>query len=426
MTTNAVFVPEMMEASKQRALMGALERLLSDDAIETVWPAAFEAKKSGKPIPPGEVEVVVLPLDRIGAPAGASGAGVYIAYYSHATKTEPVWLASPPLVVKIGETKKLQKEKEGADGWPRLSSQEAERFARPFLLDQQDAEWAVLIAPFHSEFDVGEEGTRNIVKVHDLWRLLESKDELLDLDHERWEKIERCVGQALDAVQSAHRATRANPRREVHPYGSAYDWYLRSTTGAGRLCHIPRLIFGTAPTVAAFGKIWDNPVLLVEDLISGRKFTGHVGAIHGDLHPKNIVLNHEDAARIIDFGWAKSEAHIVQDYLLLDLNLRGTTLPSQIAEVDILALANFLNPAQEVATLPEPVRRRAGIIKDVIWKKAKARAVDDWETEYLIPLLLVGYGLLVHLDNARNQPALVATVLAAARAVRTHDKALAA
>jgi hypothetical protein len=39
-----------------------------------------------------------------------------------------------------------------------LSPQEAERFALPFHLDKEDAEWAVLIAPFHSEFDLAEEG----------------------------------------------------------------------------------------------------------------------------------------------------------------------------------------------------------------------------------------------------------------------------
>lgn len=415
-----------MEDAHQRALIGALERLLGGNTLKSVWPAAFDAKNGGKPIPLGDVQMIVLPLDRIGAPAGASGAGVYIAYYSHAPKAGPARLASPPLVVKIGLADKLQEEKNGADSWPSLSPQDAERFALPFHLDLEDAEWSVLIAPFHSAFDVAEEGTRNNIKVRDLWRLLDDKDELLGLSEQHWAKVEQCVGQALDAVQSPHRATLAKPRRLSQPYSSAYNWYLRSTTGTGRLCHIPKLVFGSAPKVNAFGQTWDNPVLLVDELVSGRVFSGLVGAIHGDLHPKNIVLNHENVARIIDFGWAKCDAHIVQDYLLLDLNLRGTTLPSQMAEADVLALASFLHPAQDVAMLPEPVRRRARIIKEVIWEKAMARAVQNWEDEYLIPLLLVAYGLLVHLDSARNQPALVATVLAATKAIKGLGKAFVA
>jgi len=426
MTTKAAFVPEMMEVAKQRALMAALERLIDSVDVKSVWPAVFDHRSGGNLIPPNEVQIVVLPLDRIGAPAGASGAGVYIAYYSHAPTSGSALLASPPLVVKIGKADKLQDEMNGARAWPTLSPQDAERFARPIFLDLEDTDWAVLVAPFHSKFDVAEDGTRNTIEVRDLWRLLENRDEPLGLGTEHWKKIKKCVEEALDAVQSPHRATFAKRKREVQSYSSAYDWYLRATTGTGRLCHIPKLIFGSEPTVEAFGKKWDNPVLLVEELISGREFSGYVGAIHGDLHPKNIVLNHENVARIIDFGWAKREAHIVQDYLLLDLNIRGTTLPSQMAEADVLALASFLDPIQGVATLPKSVRRRAKIIKDVIWERANARAVEDWKTEYLIPLLLVGYGLLVHLDSARNQPALVATVLAATRAVREHDKAVAA
>lgn len=79
MKKNARFVPEMMEDAQQRALMGALERLLDSDGLQAAWPAAFDAKKEGKAVPLGDVKIIVLPLDRIGAPAGASGAGVYIA-----------------------------------------------------------------------------------------------------------------------------------------------------------------------------------------------------------------------------------------------------------------------------------------------------------------------------------------------------------
>jgi hypothetical protein len=118
-------------------------------------------------------------------------------------------------------------------------------------------------------------------------------------------------------------------------------------------------------------------------------------------------------ATFVDIGGKIDQVHAA-------LNLRGTTLPSQICEADILSLAGFLRPDDDAMGLPAPVRARAEIIKDVIWAKAKTRAVEtDWTTEYLIPLLLVGYGLLVHLDAARNQPALVATVLQVSELIKS-------
>lgn len=413
----AAFVPELMEDVQRRALMAALEHLLEDDAIGEIWPAFFDSNSSGRPIPVNEIEIVVLPLDRIGAPAGASGARVFVAYYSHTPTAGAQLVASPPMVVKIGSAPSLRDEKAGADEWPHLSQQEAARFARPVYLDETDPDWAILIAPFHSLFETRDGGGRNIVKLDDLWQMLNNKNELSSLDAEHWKRVRRCIGQALDALQSPHRASLAKPKRARYDFDSAYNWYLRSTTGSGRLSHIPRLIFGIEPTITMFGQTWTNPVPVIEKLVATNSFEGYFGSVHGDLHPKNIVLNHEHAARIIDFGWARSNAHIVQDYLLLDLNVRGVTLPSQMSESDILAIASFLDPVQCVDALPLSVQPRAEIIKDVIWQRAKQRAVKDWSTEYLTPFLLVAYGLLVHLDSARNQPALVATILSATRAL---------
>ena len=61
------------------------------------------------------------------------------------------------------------------------------------------------------------------------------------------------------------------------------------------------------------------------------------------------------------------------------------------------------------------LRERIDLIHDVIWDRVQRQGVvHDWLSEYVIPFLVVAYGLLVHLDKSRNQGALVATVLAAA------------
>jgi hypothetical protein len=79
-----------------------------------------------------------------------------------------------------------------------------------------------------------------------------------------------------------------------------------------------------------------------------------------------------------------------------------------------MALAGFLRPTQEVDDLPAPVRCRAALIKDCVWSAAKVGAAEDWFSEYLIPMFLVSFGLLVHLDSARNQNAIVALTLSLA------------
>ncbi|NVJ09746.1 hypothetical protein HUW63_31555 [Myxococcus sp. AM001] len=412
-TNKSKFTSEMMENTAAEALHSALERLYQGDHLKEVWPSALVPTGASDRIPLEEVEIVILPLDRIGAPPGASGASVYVAYFVHyVVDEERRRMASPPLVVKIGAVDKLRREKEGAGKWPRLHDQARSKFAFPLQLDDTDPKRAVLIAPFQSLSETHADGSRNKVEVRDLWRLLENKDDPNPTSKTDWKKIERLVAETLDSVVHSHRDGRARPKAEATTYAEQYEWYLRETIN-GKAKHLPQLLFGTEARTSALGHEWPNPTEVVRCIIEKRmSLWGILGAVHGDLHPKNIVLTGYEAVQIIDFGWATSPRHVVVDYVLLDLNLRGTTLPSQIDEGAILSLAGFLKPDDDIDALPMPVRARAGVIRNVIWEKAKERAIaKHWTEEYLIPLLLVGYGLLVHLDSARNQSALVATVL---------------
>lgn len=408
----ATLSPELMDDAREAALRGALERLYESDDLAVVWPAAHDAKLKGDSISLDDVKIVVLPLDRIGAPAGASGSNVYVAYYSHAVDIARRRRPSAPVVVKIGTAEKLREEMDGALTWPGLAPMERSKFAFPIKLDDADPERTVLIAPFQSTVRAEQDGSRNAVEVRDLWRLLDDKEELTPAGGTDWAKVERLVGEALDAVQPPHAFGMARMPRVSIRYAEDYERYLRKTQPSGRARHVPEGLFGLGTEVEAFGRTWPNPVRIVDSIVgNGLTFEGVRGAVHGDLHPKNIVLSSLGNVQIIDFGWAWHPRHVLVDYLMLDLNLRGTTLPSQIDEASLLSLAGFLDPADQPGTLHASVRNRARIIKDVIWAKAADSVVKDWDREYLTPLLLVGYGLLVHLDTARNQVALTATVL---------------
>ncbi|SFH52779.1 hypothetical protein SAMN04488020_12020 [Palleronia marisminoris] len=407
-------VSEMLHPETEAALKGALERFYECEQIAEIWPSA---EHNGVRLPLHEVRVVVLPLDRIGAPAGASGAGVYVAYYSHNVGEAERRSPSQPLVAKIGPPRKLCEEKEGADGWPKLTRSQKGKFAFPIYYDATEAaaNRAVLLAPFQSRSQPTHGGSRNDVEVRDLWHLLDSKTELLRPDAVDWDKVSKLIAQALDAMEPPHQGGRGRPPATNAAYADHYEKYLRKTTKdcEGSRSYMLSALFGEAQTTRAFGTCWPNPTLIIQRIIEQRTSAPVVlGPVHGDLHPKNIVLDTSDSVQIIDFGWAAAERPIVLDYLLLDLNLRGTTLPSQISEEDMLKLAGFLRDSHDACGLPVAVRKRAEIIRDVIWRKAQERVVrNDWEREYMIPLFLVGYGLLVHLDSARNQVALIATVL---------------
>jgi hypothetical protein len=423
MTVRARYMPDLMDEASASALMDAMERLLSSDHLKEVWPAASDRKRDGKDIPLDQVDIMALSLDRIGAPAGASGARVFVAYYSFRNGgTVDDLLASPPLVIKMGPRDKLREEYEFTKKWPALRLDIRARFAMPITLDDANPDIAVLIAPFLSDYAPSDDGTRHRVGLDDLWRHLIQPAELKAIID--WDGTGRCIAKALALVDHVHRRNRGHYSRDDSSYWAAYEWYLRDTYAPpgppSSRAHIPELIFGVDPTVTAFGRKWTNPVMLIRDLMQPSKMhKSTVGAVHGDLHPKNIVLGANEDVHIIDFGWSRSDGPVVVDYLLLDINLRGTTLPSQYGEAAALAMGDFLDENQEPASLNSYLRPRAKLIKEQIWKPLKAKnIVVDWNSEYLIPLFIMAYGLLVHLDAARNQLAMIATVLCAAERIK--------
>jgi hypothetical protein len=424
MSDEAELVSDMLSPEMEATLKRVLSKFYASGGVADIWPGAM---LKGEPdrLPIADVRIRVVPLDRIGAPAGASGAGVYVAYFSHKIEGASKRIASQPLVVKIGPARKLREEKEGAGKWPIFPKPQMSRFAFPILYDDIDAahDRAVLLAPFQSQFRSVNSMGHNEIEVHDLWHILYNEKELSGIASVDWQQVSILVAQAIDAMEPPHQAGMANPLVKEVVYAEQYERYLRKTTQAGGNSrnYLPAALFGDLPVTTVFGREWPNPTSIVRRIVDqGMSYSGVIGPVHGDLHPKNIVLDTSNSVQIIDFGWATDDRPVVVDYLLLDLNLRGTTLPSQVSEEGILQLARFLRPEHDASTLPDSVRSRARVIQDVIWHKANTRVVqEDWTKEYMIPLFLVGYGLLVHLDSARNQPALVATVLQLAQELDT-------
>lgn len=419
-----VLVFDLMEEVQRQAIAASAKELLNDEALlKEVWPGAYDARpRKGLPLDLGEVELVVLHLDRIGAPAGASGAQVFAAYFVHRppSTAECAFLASPPLIMKLGKPAKLRKEEYSfLEKWPTLTSHVRARLALPIHLSEID-EVGVLWSPFRSDYVADPTGQGQQVGLDDLWKLLHSPDELTEPALLAKNSAGALIGDALHIMATVHRANRPKYLTQEAVYSETYSWYLRETTDPDHWRHkLITNLFGDAASTRRFDRDWPNPRNVIAKIVGeSLSFQGVFGPVHGDLHPKNIVSGLGSSAHIIDFGWAHEHRHVVADYLLLDLNLRAVTLPSHVPEGDVLRLAGYLDFDEDPTALPTSVAARAGVIRERIWRRALhvEKVVQDWRTEYLIPYFIVAYGLLVYLDAARNQDALMAAVLSAAEA----------
>jgi hypothetical protein len=147
------------------------------------------------------------------------------------------------------------------------------------------------------------------------------------------------------------------------------------------------------------------------------------GAIHGDLHPRNVILGEKSEPFLIDYGWARDSQHVAKDFVLLECNLRFVTLPPEIPEKDVLAMCTWLSMRDAPPSVTDPVCEvRCELIRtvrrslvSVIAESPKGAAPQlFWITEYVAPLFLVALGLFQHLPNYSNQLAARLTVLSLA------------
>ena len=403
---------DMMEPSDLNVLAYALKCFFGDH-IKNTWAKENNIKLK-------DVKVVIRALDRIGSTSGTSGSSVFIVEYTQNIE-KPDTRPSCPYVVKLGTHKKLKDEM--CDKiFPKKEFRP--RFAIPIELypKTKSKEYSkyVLIAPFRADFKMDLSATHNkINKVKDLYSLLDG-----DNNTENWTKIRKYLDETFLYMMDVHR--NAMPsferyRRNVN-LGTVYQRYLRKTvsygTVHGKKAVLLKLdqLFGTNAETIFGGRRFNNPNNVIKTAVN---YTCEqvFGFVHGDLHPKNIVIGRDDSVNIIDFGWVNRNAPIVIDYILMDISIRATTLPVYILNSEAMDIAGFLHPNQDLPkNNKNTVFNRAQLIKKYIWQPLLDEGVvtiDNWYREYLVPFFIIAYGLLVYLPSFSNQSALIATVLAA-------------
>jgi serine/threonine protein kinase len=261
----------------------------------------------------------------------------------------------------------------------------------------------VLIAPFSSEGALDAKQTGWQLKLHDLWQLLHRK-------HEPTRNIMKHLDGVYQLLHGVHRDGRVRCGRKLFDYRQEYSSYLRGLHT--HLSSIPATLFGMDERTIMFGLTWPNPVQVLHRVLALPPIEGACGPVHGDLHPKNIVLDKQMQPSIIDFGWAQRQGHLVRDYALMEVNLRAMTLPSHVPFGALLSHAREFAPGIQPYGADAIIRDRSNLIRRGIWARMTQQGVvESWDWEYVVPLFMVAFGLLKHLDSARNLMALLLTVL---------------
>lgn len=410
---------EMLEGPQLKAVQDSAKNLLdvicaardSDgewNMREVVWPAlaVCEDKADVK------ARLVLLPLERIGGEPGRSGNRVMIAYFKR-VEEGPSILNSQPLVLKVssedsGQAEKLRKEWNQAKSIRHHVAYHKDAFAVPVHFTPGPP--AVLWSPFASNREIwGTDGVDLPLQVRELWRDL---DPAAILTMENKDRLISILDGVYALLWPLHRACGTSSRKKLKILQEYYP-YLRRVNDSWADPWRARWGDDRAETASDFGRSdWVNPFHLLKKLKEFRADLW-VGAVQGDLHPRNILLDPWNSPNVIDFGWASNEAHIAKDFSLLECNLRFMTLPPSVSLKSAEKVAEWLAVDDPIPEVPEDaVKLRIELIS-CLRKKVPIHFPEkiDWTTNYLLPLFLVAVGLLRYNVNCGHQEAARLTVL---------------
>lgn len=130
----------------------------------------------------------------------------------------------------------------------------------------------------------------------------------------------------LFTTKCKHRLSLATVERALI---EEYEWYLRDHRKKFRAdVRIMQMLGKQARNllVKVLGCEVLNPVLaLNKGFRAVKKYRS--ATIHGDLHPNNIVIDNTGTPHLIDFAWARREAHVLKDFVLLENSIRFRSFP---------------------------------------------------------------------------------------------------
>lgn len=398
---------DVLTAEEKNALEPAVENLLkhlldtnekqeknNKDLLKKVWPHLLDIQNWSS----YSYEIILLPLNRVGAQIGASGCRVFVSYLEidkdGSCPSNPLIFKYFP-IIKSDSVDKLEEEKRNAESVDNFVN---DHFATPFHHSKHN-NYSFLWSLFKSAIYPYQDGRHNPPRMQEnnLWKLITSTME--DRNASGIEKVNDIINTTYNFFVEWH-SNNGNEKFTEKTYYEEYEWYLR---GFDKWKKQLVDIWADDKTMRAndFGSTWINPLWVYEN-IKNVSFCHKIGAIHGDLHPRNIVIAHEGVPHIIDFGWTQPKAHIAKDFALMEANIRFVSLSPDYSYAYLQSLAESIET--------EAVHKKEEI--DPVYKwlwSIRTQYIKHYMTppnllcEYIIPLFLISLGLLKFTNNISNQ-----------------------
>ena len=426
------FEVELLPPGERSSLTASMNQLLAEIAAcepvaggwnlrESVWPALDLQRRRDVEVTP---KLAVMPLSRLGSPGGLSGATVVVGYFFDQGPGSTLF-PSRPMVIKLyrppaSGADKLLEEYDRGEAVKPFVGYDRDAFAHPLRFHPADttAGHSVLWSPFSSSewlwegFHGTHENKPNLA-ITDFSSLLTEEPS------ERKGEVLETVFKLLTPFHLRAGLHDRNERLILDEYHDYLRGIYLDEPGRSDWVESWKDIWApeSEPRIRHCGRDWANPLWVLSQLKEVKALLA-CGAVHGDLHPRNIVLSATGVPHIIDFGWASEHAHIAKDFVLMECNLRFMTLRPDVPTAELEQLAAWLafdsaaptalrgGACGYVVSLVETLRRCA--------RHAFAGHAVDWDIEYIVPLFLTAFGLIRYLASARNQESARLTVLSLA------------
>jgi|GEM_PF-2738084 hypothetical protein len=414
---------DILEKPELTALLRSAKKLLNriisnPQKFGNIWVDIHKVKKN-------EVSLIILPMERVGAEKGFCGSNVMIGYFiSEGIKP------SRPMVIKILKQSKYSKPKDKLKDederfnkiklWIKYS---IEYFSAPIhfsthkiKLKDKDIDCSLLWFHFISNKIVGDLNNDNRFEGLAEKNLLKVLRQPNDYDLKK-----KIIDNLYQFLKDLHCKENAKPKKRN--ILKEYSWYLRGINSEQEERWKKVWIYHDSSNsyVREFGKTWANPFMVLEKLREC-KFKLFFGGIHGDLHPRNVVLGLQEVPFLIDYGWSSDDSHIAKDFVLMEANLRFAVLRPEVSFYSILKMSDWIKFERECKFKGDSyIENQIKLIQHLrsIAKQHFSNTKNiNWDEEYIIPLFITSFGLLRHIKSFDNQTAARITVLALATYIK--------
>lgn len=336
--------------------------------------------------------IQLFPLDRVGGKDGYSGSQVFVAKFYGSYKEERKELKSSSLLLKVAygdraASNLLEEEKNYKSIKNKLPRRHHVEVLRSNLSSNNKMciQW--------SEF-IQETGFSD---------LPESAQPTLreSLHRENWEQAQRSLTCLYDTtLKDMHVGHNVSD----YAYFEAYRDYRRS----GWLEDLAKAVGEQTDTFSVFGYRIRNPCILYRklekssDVITGK---AHLSAVHGDLHPNNVLVNDSQPAVLIDYGWSKPAFNTVVDFVLMEASLKFFSLAwnvnrSDLKQFERAVVKEFL--PDQITVNDTNMAFMRNYVKLIREKASRFVDAEDFELQYLLPLFCVTMGQFKYAKKVNN------------------------